>query len=212
MTTDRVRAIRADINAAIAARLSSIDAETAQIAASAVYGLSAGPCDVANDKDRMAAILAGLGINSARNASAVFHALLAKGAEAAGDLHAYASAVLVLMESQRQAQRAAGKSRGDVLDSIIREAVIDLPDFTPAMLWAEFARRALVGGDSALADYDPVADVISFEPRHGADLADIGFPAFRRRVQRARKMRQQPADVAPARHHRINQHPPRLAA
>jgi hypothetical protein len=69
---------------------------------------------------------------------------------------------------------------------LIRSAIYEFPSFSPSQLWAEFARHARVSGDGVLADYDGLTDLISFEPAPGAELREIGFEAFRRRVQRVR--------------------------
>lgn len=90
-----------------------------------------------------------------------------------------------VMADQRQVERGRlGRRKPDALDRLIRQYLEELPDITPAALWRDFCRRAEDGFDSILADY--VDGVLNFESQPGGRVVDIGFQAFRRRVQRAR--------------------------
>lgn len=133
-----------------------------------------------------------------RDPSSATSALLVLLADARGDAVLLFQAGHGVIESYRQAQRGSAEGRVDALDALLRAAIAELPSFTPAILWAEFARRASMKGNGALADYDSLSNLISFEPYSGAALKDINPNAFRRRVQRLRKnlLRQQPVDVA----------------
>lgn len=189
-----------DLHAAIAARLSGSDAQTTCRAAGAIYA-SAPVCPGIEQPDNaMADVLRSFGIAFRGSPGPAFHALLAMGAEAAGDWCGFFPSAFLVLEAQRQCQRASTRRGGDALDRILRKAMADHPEFTPAMLWAELARRASSPqiADEALSSYDNLADELTFEPSAGAALVDIDYPAFRRRVARIKKsLRHEPASVAP---------------
>lgn len=188
---------RADLDAAIAARLCDIPGEIAKEAAGAIYGEWVRHTHQPPHENAPGVILERLGVPATRNPSAVWHALLALGAEIAGDAEVYFPAAFLVFEAHRQAERARLRDTGDALAELLRALIAERPEFSPAMLWSECRQRATEGGDAVLADYDPCVDAISYEPHPGAPLKDIGVVAFRRRVQRL--MRREPASVAPGR-------------
>ena len=90
-----------------------------------------------------------------------------------------------VMADQRQVERGRlGRRKPDALDRLIRQYLEELPDITPAALWRDFCRRAEDGFDSILADR--AGDELTYAIEPGGRLIDIGFQAFRKRVQRAR--------------------------
>lgn len=173
-----------DLRKAIAWQLRTVDPETAQKAAQAVFNLVHMGQGAEPPENAMAVILASLGVIPGGKVAGVFRALVAMGALAADAWPLFYPSAFAVFESHRQAQRASGRRCGDALDDLLRGMLDELPGFAPTRLWAEVSRRANEGAHPALADYDPGSDVVTFEPHPGAELRDISFQAFRRRVQR----------------------------
>lgn len=174
------------LRAAIVWQLQAVPAETVEKAAQAVFNLVHMGQGVEPPENAMAVILKSLGVIHGGRVASVFRALVATGALEENSWHTFYPAAYAVFEAHRQAQRAAGRVRGDALDDLLREMLEEVPDFTPINLWAEVSRLASNRTHPALDDYDPGLDVVSFEPHPGAELRDIGFQAFRRRVQRLR--------------------------
>ena len=113
---------------------------------------------------------------------------------------------VVVLEAHRQAQRGRTRRGGDALEILIAAYVQEMPEVTPAELWADFTHQAEDRCGDVLIDFDATMGLLSYA-NHDDAPEDIGFEAFRRRVQRARKklLRQEPVGVAPAADHRRNQ-------
>jgi hypothetical protein len=194
-----MRAItRADLDAAIAARLSGFNAQAVEKAAQALFTLTGKGDGSPLAENALAAFLASFGMSPAGNIGTASQALIATAAREAEAWHLFYPAAFVVLESQRQAERARNRSGGDALDALLRTSIARYPRFAPSMLWAEFCRRASSPqiDDKALASYDGMTDTLAFEPHPGAELQDIGYGAFRKRYSRIKKsLGHQPASV-----------------
>lgn len=201
-----------DLHDALAWRLRGLDQENAQNAAGAIYSLVHVGEGSPLRENALAVILESCGVVPAGNVATLSQALLALGAERAGDLHTFYPAAFVVLEARRQSQRAQGGRHGDALDAMLRGLIAKHPDFGAPMIWAELARQASGRiDDGALVSYDSLADTLAFEPHPGAEIRDIGFEAFRRRFHRIKKsLRHKLAAVSPV--HETAQNQPRLAA
>lgn len=95
-------------------------------------------------------------------------------------------------EDVRAAARLLARHRSirprkpDALNQMIAGYLAELPDITPATLWREFSRIAEDKFDPVLIDC--IDGVLSFEPQPSERWVNIGFQAFRKRVQRIRKL------------------------
>jgi hypothetical protein len=111
-------------------------------------------------------------------------ALLALAAEATGDMAALYRAGIGLMAWYRQVKGGKGKAgKGDALHDLI---VTHYPETDSSDIWKDIAR--LVADrrfDEVLVDF--VDDTLSYVPAPRAKIKDIGYDAFRRRVQRVRE-------------------------
>lgn len=169
----------ADIIAAARWRLRGWPAERIEDGLQLVAGLSM-PISAGDPKVNKAMAA----VEDGRNPWGALCALLVLRADAAGDLALMFAAGFEVLHAQRQAQQRRG---GDALDGLLRAMVAELPEWSPAMLWAELVRRASSGSDAVLADYDSLRDVVTFEPQPRAPLRDLNKPAFLRRLQRIKK-------------------------
>lgn len=199
----------ADLREAIAWALRDMPPARVERAVGAILDVWVmGECQSARE-NRIAAILAQMGIDGdARRA-----ALVALGAEAAGDRDGFFLRAFAVFDVYRQSRRAASRRGGDALDGLLRKLINELPDFSPALLWAEFCRRASSPQikDEALVSYDSMTNTLAFEPHPGAEFQDINYPAFRKRYSRIKKsLGHKPAHVPLDREDANN--PPRLAA
>ena len=178
----------ADFHGAIADRLGSIP--NVPEAAGAVYRLASEGQGWRDDEDGAAKALAGLGVVFDTKPIPVYCALLAEGARMVGDWHRFYPAASTVLNWQRQATRARKRRGGDALDGKIREVIAEHPSFTVPMIWAECARQAgaCAIDNGPLVSFDAIDDLLTFAPRPGAGTRDINPVAFRRRVQRIRKL------------------------
>ncbi len=122
-----------------------------------------------------------------RNPFSASCALLALLASANGDAALLYRAGYGVIESYRQAERAAGSRRGDALNDLIRQYLAEMPTIEPKQLWEDFKGQAVDGFNEILTDFSDDDQVLSYSPWRGAELVDIGFEAFRKRVQIIRK-------------------------
>lgn len=189
---------RADLHAARAWRLRGIDHETAQKAAGAIFTLVDVGMGAIPPESAMEAILEGFGVKHGGKVVTMFHALLSIGAESAGAWHGFYPSAYLVFEAYRQANRATGRRHLDALDHRILAYLMEGID-APAEIWRDLLRHAYNGCDDTIADYDQSCAVLIFQASTtSAELTDIRFDAFRRRVQRLKKpLRQLPASVAP---------------
>jgi hypothetical protein len=199
---------RSDLDAAIAARLRGFNAQAVEKAAQALFTLTGKGEGSPLDENALAAFLDSFGMVPAGNVETVSQALIATAARDVEAWHVFYLAAYAVLEAHRQAERARGRQGGDALDGLLRKLIAELPEFSSTLLWAECVRRADGAGCEILFDYDSTRDLLTFE-HHGA-LTDIGFGAFRRRVQRIR--RHKPAVVAPVLDHARHQQIIRKAA
>lgn len=121
-----------------------------------------------------------------RDPSSATSALLVLLANARDDAALLFQAGYGVIESYRQAQRATGPRRSDALNELIRQYLDEMSDIGPKELWDDFTGQASDGFSETLADFDEDGQVLSFVPRPGAEMEDIDFVAFRKRVQRVR--------------------------
>jgi hypothetical protein len=184
---------RPDLDAAIAARLSGFNAQAVEKAAQALFILTGKGEGAPLDESALADFLDSFGMVPSGNVETVSQALIATAARDAEAWHVFYLAAYAVLEAHRQTERARGRKGGDALDGLLRKLIAELPEFSSSLLWAECVRRADGAGCEILCDYDSTRDLLTFE-HHGA-IVDIGFEAFRRRVQRIR--RHKPAVVAP---------------
>lgn len=189
---------RSDLDAAIAARLRGFPPQAVRKAAQAIFILAPAGEGAPLDKNALVLFLTSFGLAPLGNPETLSHALIATAAAEAEAWHLFYPAAFATWQAWRQAERARSRHGGDALDRLLRKLIDELPEFSPSMLWAESIRRTEGFGCDVLCDYDPDHDALTFE-HHGA-LADIGFAAFRRRVQRIKKsVRHEPASVAACR-------------
>lgn len=148
-----------------------------------------------------------------REAWGALCALAVLHADRSGDAALFWSAGLEVLRAYEQAQRGSTRRRGDALDELIRVYLAELPDVAPVDLWRDFTMQAAEQWGGALADFDERAGLLSYEPHPGADLVEIDYAAFRRRVQRARKtLCDLPVPVAPDPENAEHEPPDRVAA
>mgnify|MGYP001765542052 CR=1 FL=1 len=83
--------------------------------------------------------------------------------------------------------RSRSPRRPDALNRVIAGYLAELPDITPAEIWADLLRIAEGGGDGVLIESNPDSGLLSWVAEPGGPVRDIGFEALRRRVQRLRK-------------------------
>ncbi|MCX7058858.1 MAG: hypothetical protein NTZ79_17260 [Proteobacteria bacterium] len=122
-----------------------------------------------------------------RNPFSASCALLALLASAKGDAALLYRAGYGVIDSYRQAERATGPRRGDALNDLIRQYLAEMPTIGPKKLWDDFKGQAIDGFNEILTDFDDDSQVLSYAPWRGAESEDIGFEAFRKRVQTFRK-------------------------
>ncbi len=206
---------RADLDACITARLSGFHAQTIQKAAQSIFTLVNVGEGIPLDKNALGLFFDSFGLVPAGNPETLAHALIAMAAEHAEAWHLFYPSAYLVHQAEKQAERARNRRRGDALDVLMREAIDSFPRFGPSMLWAEFCRRASTPQirDEALSSYDALAETLAFEPRPGAELVDIGYPAFRRRFSRIKKsLGHGPAAVSSGSEHAVHRHDIRRAA
>lgn len=89
----------------------------------------------------------------------------------------------------RQSRRATTCPRGgDALDDLILDHVRAMPEVEPMTLWRDFTREAADGDSDILIDFDEDAGFLTFARSLRGEQKDIGCGAFRKRVQRARRL------------------------
>ena len=113
-------------------------------------------------------------------------ALLVLLANARGDAALLYRAGYGVIESYRQAQRATWKRRSDALTKLIAGYIAEMPGIGPKRLWEDFKGQARDGFSETLVDFSEEDGILSFVPWPGAEIEDIGFQAFRKKVQRVR--------------------------
>ena len=113
-------------------------------------------------------------------------ALLALLANARGDVALLYRSGYGVLDSYRQAQRGTRKRRGDALNELIRGYVSEMPAIGPKELWEDFKGQAGDRFSEILVDFCDEGQTLSYAPWPGAELEEIDFQAFRKRVQRVR--------------------------
>lgn len=112
-----------------------------------------------------------------------------------GDMPSFWRAGHEVLSLHAQTQR--GKKRahtGDTLSAWIDAFLIEHPSTETGQIVSEIVGQ--VGIYPAFADFDPIDEVLTYQPRmNSEELRDITMPATIRRIQRAIQ-RQQPASVA----------------
>lgn len=187
---------RADLDACIAARLSGFPPQAVKKAAQAIFTLASVGEHAPLDKNALAVFLDSFGLVPAGNPEVLSYALVATAAREAEAWHLFYPAAFAVWTAHQQVERARGPRGGDALDGLLRRMIDELPGFTPALLWAECARRAEGSGCKVLCDYDSRRNLMTAELRPG-EIVDVGYSAFRRRFSRIKKsLGHEPASVA----------------
>ncbi|HUW38601.1 MAG TPA: hypothetical protein VMV91_14850 [Rhodocyclaceae bacterium] len=102
------------------------------------------------------------------------------------DVSLFYRAGFEVLIAHEQAQRGGVRRRGDALDNLIAQYLVELEDIRPTDLWLDFCQQAEDGGSDVLDGYDGARLNYQAHP-HDEKLTGIDFCAFRKRVQRLRK-------------------------
>ncbi|MBK9522880.1 MAG: hypothetical protein IPO13_14935 [Rhodocyclaceae bacterium] len=114
-------------------------------------------------------------------------ALVAHVADVRGDERLFLLAGLEVLKCYQQSRRRKGqKNVADALTIQIHGYVEEMPSITPEVLRKDFANQAAENWRGVVTDSD--GTTLSFEPRAGAKIKEIKKEAFRKRVQRAKKL------------------------
>jgi hypothetical protein len=186
----------ADILAAALGRLSAWPAGSVETALDRVAELIADGVPIDPDWPEVEALLDDL--RDGRDPWPAFCALVVLHAHAADNAGLLFRAGGPVLHARQQVLMACGERGGDALTELIEQYVAE--GIAPAAMWADICRQAEDGFHDVLAQYDEDTKILTYVARSDSEerLVDIKFPAFRRRVQRiARRLRHQPANVAP---------------
>ena len=105
-----------------------------------------------------------------------------------GDTELLFRAGYCVIDWYRQSERAKNRrERQDALRGMIADCLRESPDISPKALWDDFKRQAEDGFHPVLADFDENTDELLYAPSKYAESVAIGFEAFRKRVQQARR-------------------------
>lgn len=162
--------------------------------------------DFRDDRPEVETILADIQAdNPGRHPWPTACALLARDACRRGDVVLAMSAGVEVLAAEVQARRASNPRGGDALDDLLLGYVRG--GFFPKETWDDLVRRVkewevdeneLVEG--VIAEHDQEKNELVYVPKSGTECKNIGFPAFRRRMQRLKCWLLSAADVtAPCR-------------
>ena len=113
-------------------------------------------------------------------------ALLGVVAQRRGDIGLFYASGFDVVLAWQQSMRGNGCRKPDALNGLIAAHLEECPEIPPREVFDSLAGMAQ-GRGSVIADYDPDAEIISYQPAADDErLVDIGPGAVARRVQRLR--------------------------